>query len=171
MPEEFRFPNGYNVKVLRKDEILKTINDNIIDKEIALDIIETCEVDASNFLRDGRWVGIPYIGNIRIPPKIQIAMSNKTKELFKEAKELLDENKYILFRQNYYKEANKQVKQERYYKYILSQFVGRNIKFFNFMSKLKGDKAARVICYSFNNLEPLDDEQIQTYNRYFDYYR
>lgn len=166
MPEEFRFPNGYNVKVLRKDEILKTIDDNIIDKEIALDIIECCEIDASKFLTEGKWVGIPYLGNIRIPPKIQIAISNKTKEILSEAKALLEEDKYIIFRQNYYKEANKHVKEERYYKYVLSMFVGKNLKFFNRISELKGDKYARVLCYTLSNLEAVTDEQIQIINRY-----
>ena len=36
MSEQFKFPNGgYEVTVLRKQDILDCIDDNIIDKEIA----------------------------------------------------------------------------------------------------------------------------------------
>ena len=63
--EEYRrYPKGNEVRVVRKADILKCIDENIIDKEIALEIVTQCEIDAANYLTNGKWTGIPYMGNI-----------------------------------------------------------------------------------------------------------
>lgn len=60
-----KFPRGgYNVVVLRKEDVVQAIDDNIIDKDVALDIVRQCEIDAANFVREGRTASIPYIGTI-----------------------------------------------------------------------------------------------------------
>lgn len=149
MSDTFKFPNGgYEVKVLRKEDVLATIEENIIDKELALAIIKKCEIDAGNFLKEGRWTGIPFIGNIRIPKTVQTFMTEESKALLEEAKENLDEDKYILFRKHYANDVGKHVKIERYYRYIVSKFVGKNQKFFKKLSENNGDKYARFICYT-----------------------
>ena len=53
--------------MFKKQDILDCIDNNILDKEIALTLIEQLEIDAANFLKEGRWTGIHFIGNIRIP--------------------------------------------------------------------------------------------------------
>lgn len=149
MAEIFTFPRkGYDVRVLRKEDVLASIDANIVDKDIALAIVKRCEIDAANFLREGRWTGIPYIGNIRIPKTVQTFMSEKTKEILKEAEESLDRNKYLLFKKRYANDVGKQVKLERYYKYIVSKFVGKNQKFFRIVAKKYGDVHARILCYT-----------------------
>ena len=55
MTDTYKFPGGNDVKVLRKEDIINTINCNIVDKEVALAIVKQCEIDAANFLRKGRW--------------------------------------------------------------------------------------------------------------------
>lgn len=68
MADVFRFPNdGYDVTIVKKQDILDCIDENIIDKEVALSIVEHCEKTAAEFISSGRWTGIPFIGNIRIP--------------------------------------------------------------------------------------------------------
>lgn len=149
MPDVFKFPNdGYEVKVVRKEDIINTINENIIDKEVALALVTRCEIDATNFLREGRWAGIPFMGNIRITHTMKALMSEETKSVLEEAKENLDANKFILFRRAYCNDIGKHVKIERYYKYVVSKFVGKNQNFFNIISRRKGDKFARALCYT-----------------------
>ena len=89
MSDTLRFPNGgYNVTVCRKQDILDCLDANVVDKEVVLAIITQCEIDATNFLKEGRWTGIPYLGNMRIP---------KYKEKFKEigGREILEDAKEV----------------------------------------------------------------------------
>lgn len=153
MAELFRFPNGYDVRVLRKRDVLNTIDDNIIDKDIALEIVKCCEIDATNFLKEGRWAGIPFVGNIRIPKHVQTLISDETKALFADAKENLDPDTYLLFRKSYAKEVKKKESHERYYKYAVSKFVGKNTKFFRLVSKQHNDAYARFLCYTLIKLD------------------
>ena len=153
MPESRKFPpEGYQVTVLRKADVLKCIDDNIIDKEIALDIVRRCEIDATNFLKEGRWAGIPFLGNIRIPKIVQNFMSEATQQLMSDAKETLDSEKYLLFRRQYATDAVKQEKYERYYKYELSKFIGKNLQLFRKVSAKRGDKFARMLCFTLRSM-------------------
>lgn len=56
-----KFPRGYDVTIVRKEDVLEAIDDNIIDKEIALDLIKQLELDASNFIKEGRWTSLPLL--------------------------------------------------------------------------------------------------------------
>lgn len=153
MADTFRFPPaGYDVRVLRKEDVLATIEKNIIDKDIALAIVKRCEIDAANFLREGRWAGIPFMGNIRIPTAVQKLMTEESKAILEEAQQTLDADKYVLFRKSYSNDIGKQVKIERYYRYVVSKFVGKNTKFFNTISKKKGEGYARFLCYTLTEL-------------------
>ena len=86
-----KFPNGYDVRVVRKQDILDCIDENIIDKEIALELITQCEIDACQYINEGKWTGLPYIGSVRLNDGGKILRENK--ELLNEAKEKLDDDK------------------------------------------------------------------------------
>ena len=73
MTDTYKFPGGNDVKVIRKEDIINTINCNIVDKEVALAIVKQCEVDAANFLRKGRWTGIPFMGSIKVPDVVKMS--------------------------------------------------------------------------------------------------
>jgi len=152
MPDIFKFPNGYDVTVCRKEDILKCIDENITDKEVVLAVIEQCEIDAATFMKEGRWTGIPYMGNLRIPKRQQILGSKDTKELFEDAKETLDRDKYVLFRQEFDKEISRSVKTERYFNYILSKFVTKNRRFYKRRVEEMGERYAKFYCYTLMNL-------------------
>ena len=153
MSDIFKFPNGgYEIEVCRKQDILDCIDDNIIDKEVALALITQCEVDATNFLKEGRWAGIPFLGNLRIPKIVQTFLDEDTQKLMAEAKENLDADKYLLFRRQFAKDAVKREDRERFYKYELSKFIGKNIKFFRRLAAKHGDKLARVKCFTLRNM-------------------
>jgi hypothetical protein len=161
MPESRKFPpEGYQVTVLRKQDVLKCIDENIIDKEIALEIVRRCEIDATDFLKQGRWAGIPFLGNIRIPKIVQTFLAEDTQQLMAEAKENLDEHKYLLFRRQFATDAVKREDRERYYKYELSKFVGKNLKFFRKLAAKHGEKLARVKCFTLRNMTIVTEDNI-----------
>lgn len=62
-----KFPamGGYDVTIVNKDDILKTIDDNIIDKEIAYEIITSLELSCQKYVSAGDTAGIPYIGKLK----------------------------------------------------------------------------------------------------------
>jgi len=153
MADKFKFPyGGYDVLVLKKQDILDCIDKNIIDKEVALDIVRQVEVDATNFLQEGRWTGIPFIGNIRIPKAKLIAKQPEVNELIKEAREKLSPTKYAVFRKHLSIDINNRVKKERLYLYELSKIVRKNAKTFRHLAVKYGEDEAKIILYTSRKL-------------------
>lgn len=157
MNDTIKMPNGgYNVKVVRKEEILKCIDANILDKEVMLEFINQFEIDATNFLSQGRWTSLPYIGTLRKNQYKEALNSKEVLELDQAAKENLDKDKYLLFRKDLRNDIAKSIKRERLYKYILSQVVKKNKDFYNYLYNKKGELYARVICYTMHELTTVE---------------
>ena len=161
MADTYKFPGGgYDVTVFKKQDVLDCIDKNILDKDVALAFIEQLEVDAANFLKEGRWTGIPFIGNIRIHKLRQLEESPEQQALIAEAKENLDADKYILFRTQLGKENSKHIKQERYYRYITSIAISHNRRLYKKLCEEKGEYFARIYLYASYNITSLDNEYI-----------
>lgn len=161
MAEIFAFPRGgYDVVVNRKEDILDYISDDI-DKELLLTIVRQCEKDASNFLKEGRWTGIPFIGNIRIPKTVQLLNTEESKAILADAKDTLDKAKYELFKKSYTDDIGAQVKQNRYEDYIASKFATKNSKLFKHIVANKGIAYAKFFAVTLSNLTIVPtDEQV-----------
>lgn len=164
MPLNFKFPNGYDVVVYKKQDILDCIDENIIDKEIALHIVEQCEIDAANYIREGRWTGIPFIGNLRIPKSRLMLHSKEQQEMIKEARNTFDTNRYVLFRKQLGKENMRHIQQERLYRYITSIGVNQDKKLYRKLCKEKGEHYARIWFYANMNIVAVDNEYINIYD-------
>ena len=161
MADTYKFPGGgYDVTVFKKQDVLDCIDKNILDKDVVLAFIEQLEVDAANFLKEGRWTGIPFIGNIRIPKLRQLEESPEQQALIAEAKKNLDADKYILFRTQLGKENSKHIKQERYYRYITSIAISHNRRLYKKLCEEKGEYFARIYLYASYNITSLDNEYI-----------
>ena len=161
MADTYKFPGGgYDVTVFKKQDVLDCIDKNILDKDVALAFIEQLEVDAANFLKEGRWTGIPFIGNIRIHKLRQLEESPEQQALIAEAKENLDADKYILFRTQLGKENSKHIKQERYYRYITSIAISHNRRLYKKLCEEKDEYFARIYLYASYNITSLDNEYI-----------
>lgn len=158
MNDTIKMPNGgYNVKVVRKEDIIKCIDSNILDKDIMLAFITQFEVDANNFLSQGRWTSLPYIGTLRKNQYKEALNSEEVKELDEAAKETLDKDKYILFRKDLRNNIARNLKRERLYKYILSQVVKKNKKYYDYLENTKGELIARVICFTMFDLKSINE--------------
>lgn len=154
MADTIKMPNkGFDIKVVRKKDIIDCIDANIVDKDIMLAFIERLEVDITNFLAQGRWTTLPYIGTLQKSAFKEKMHSEDTKELLQEAKNTLDSDTYLLFRKGLEKDYAKQVKQERIYRYITSQVVTKNRKYYDALVKDKGEVFARLKCYTLCKME------------------
>ena len=165
MLDTYKFPGGYDVKVVRKQDIIDCININIVDKEVALALVQQCEIDANKFLASGRWTGIPFIGSIRANQVVQLERSEDQKELIEAAYETVSPDQYVMFRKTLNYDNHKRVKAQRYYNYVLSMAISRNRNLYKKMCKEKGEAYTRIhfflnhsICAVNNEFEIVDDE-------------
>jgi len=153
MDTTIKMPNGgYDIKVVRKEDICNCIEDNIIDKDVMLAFINQLEVDATNFLSQGRWTSLPYIGTLRKNQYKAALNSKEVKELDEAAKETLDKKKYIIFRKDLRNDIAIGIKRERIYKYTLSKMVNKNRKYYKHLEETKGEIFARVICFTLSDI-------------------
>lgn len=139
---------GFDIKVVRKEDILECIDANILDKELMKEFISQFEIDANNFLTQGRWTALPYMGSLRKNQFKEKIRTPEMKQLIADAKETLDNHSYYLFRRSLDADICREIKNERVFKYILSQFVRKNRDFYEYLMKTKGESYARVIGYS-----------------------
>lgn len=161
MADVFKFPNdGYEVIVCKKHDILACIDDNIVDKEIALAIVEECEKDAANFINEGRWTGLPFIGNVRVPKVKQMETSPEQQAIIEEAKQTLTKEQYIVFRRNLTTENYNHAKQERYYNYIVSIAINRNRKLYKKLCTIKSELYARIFLFASKHITALNNEYV-----------
>lgn len=160
MADTFKFPQGYDVVVYRKQDILDCIDENIIDKDVALTLVRQCEVDCADFIKQGRWAAVPFIGNIREAKNTVVPDDPEKQALIEEAKSQLDREQYVMFRKELFKEDAKKIKHNRYYKYIISIEANRNKKLFKKLCTTKGELYARIRMFINHNLKVVDNEHL-----------
>lgn len=125
MAQETRqFPHGLEVNIVRKEDILKTIDENIIDKNVAYELINTLSFDIAKNITNGKWTGIPYIGNIR--PNMLKKIRDANKDIIADAKEVLTKEDYVVFKQQLNRFTAEQIKAERISRYKASMFASKN---------------------------------------------
>ena len=164
MIDTFKFPNGYEVKIVRKQDIIDCIDNNIIDKDVALEIITQLEADAISFIEKGVWTGLPYLGSIRIPEGKQLEQSEENQALLAAAKETKTKEEFIIFRRQLRKDNAIKIEYRRLYRYELSKAVKRNTKLYKRLCKKHGDLYANLILYLATQLK--DASEDERYNEY-----
>lgn len=161
MLDKFKFPkSNTDVAIVRKADIIDCIEDNIIDKDVALAVINQCEIDISRFANDGRWTGIPYIGNIRPNPLANNPNDKETNDLINSARENLPKEKYVLFRKQLGQDMAKRIKDRRYFNYIVAISANKNRKKYTKLVKTKGELFAKLNAFFAYNVTGPDNEYI-----------
>ena len=160
MTDTYKFPGGNDVKVVRKEDIINTINCNIVDKEVALAIVKQCEVDAANFLRKGRWTGIPFIGSIKVPDTVKMAHTPEQRELIQDAIETVSAEQFVMFRRELAYNNEKRAKATRYYNYVLSIAVSKNRNLFKKLCRERGVGYARIHFFLISSITAVENEYV-----------
>lgn len=92
------FPySDVEITIVRKDDILKTIDDNIIDKDIANELISHLETRAEKSLMNHKWTGFPFLGSIRIPPGLSPETLHRTRDATMYARDNMSHEQYVMF--------------------------------------------------------------------------
>ena len=165
MQDTYKFPGGKDVKIVRKEDIINTINTNIVDTEVALAIVKQCEIDAVNFMKKGRLTGIPFMGTIKVPDTVKMSQTKEQKDLVLAAMENTTKDQFVMFRRNLAYDNKVKIKARKYYNYVLSLSVAKNRNQFKKMCKEKGEAYARIhffLLYSVTSVNneyiPIEDE-------------
>lgn len=138
-----KFPySDIDVVVVEKEDILKTIDDNIIDKEIALELISNLEVKAEAFIKDKKWTAIPYLGNIRMPK----GLSDEVQESYKDAREYayatMNKKSYIAFVREIALNNAERIKYNGFFNQVLAMAVRKDKNKFARLCRSKGENWA-----------------------------
>ena len=160
MQDTYKFPGGKDVKVVRKEDIINTINTNIVDTEVALAIVRQCEIDAVNFMRKGRLTGIPFMGTIKVPDTIKMSQTKEQKDLIVEAMENTTNEQFVMFRRNLAYDNKIKIKARKYYNYVLSLSVDKNRNQFKKMCKERGEAYARIHFFLLYSVTSVNNEYI-----------
>ena len=160
MQDTYKFPGGKDVKVVRKEDIINTINTNIVDTEVALAIVRQCEVDAVNFMKKGRLTGIPFMGTIKVPDTVRMSQTKEQKDLILAAMETNTNEQFVMFRRNLAYDNKVKIKARKYYNYVLSLSVAKNRNQFKKMCKERGEAYARIHFFLLYSVTSVNNEYI-----------
>lgn len=147
-----KFPaiGGYDVTIVNKNDILKTIDDNIIDKELAYEIITSLELSCQKYVSAGDVAGIPYIGKIK--ERLTAAIARENKEALDDAKAVLDREHYIAFKHALFADESKRYTYNKVYKLEIARVVSHNRRqYWNYVDKI-GDVKADIMFHGIANL-------------------
>ena len=158
MQDTYKFPGGNDVKVVRKQDIVECIDFNIVDKDVALAIIQQLEVDAVTFLRQGRWVGIPFIGSIRANQVRKLEKSKEQQELIDAAFHSATAEQYVLFRRTLAHDNDRRIKAQRYYNFVLASAVAKNRPLFRKLCREKGEAYTRIHFFLSQSIVAVNNE-------------
>jgi len=160
MAETFKFPHGGNdVTIVRKQDILDCIDNNILDKDVALAVIEQCEIDIEQNLIAGKWTGIPFLGSLK-PKLMRKRINEEVKDVVNEAKIQMEKSTYVLFRKNLAVDFAKQEKYNRYSKYITSIAANKYKTKYRILCKTKGEAYAKAYMFLTNFIVAVENEEI-----------
>lgn len=160
MQDTYKFPGGKDVKVVRKEDIINTINTNIVDTEVALAIVRQCEIDVVNFMKKGRLTGIPFMGTIKVPDTVRMSQTKEQKDLILAAMETTTNEQFVMFRRNLAYDNKIKIKARKYYNYVLSLSVAKNRNQFKKMCKERGEAYARIHFFLLYSVTSVNNEYI-----------
>ena len=139
-----KFPRGYDVTIVRKEDVLEAIDDNIIDKEIALDLI-----------KQGRWTSLPFIGTIRYNENKKAIIDNI--DVVRQAEKTMSKQEYVMFRKKLVIDNLIENKYLRHYNYLVSMSITDNRKLYNYYVENYGESYARLMMYFFRTFTCIEE--------------
>lgn len=160
---EFRIPNSnQSIQVFDRKSMFDCILANITDRHTAFEVIKSVEENANKLLNEGKWVGIPFMGNIRIPTYKQFELSKEQQNTFKAIREYSDRSKYILARKEIRKSNVAQAKLDTYYNYVVSIEQYKRKLEFKELCKKYGKPLAKGYLFCTSTFAPiLNDDEIK----------
>lgn len=153
MSDILKVPNSDTYcDLYRLEDILDLMKEGY-DKDLIRMIMTHCEKQIALDLQKGLWVGIPFIGNVRINKIRQALNSKENKEIIDGARSELNPSDFRKFRIQFSQDVARNINIERFNNYILSKTKTNFKKVYSKFFKKYGEDVAKVVLKSFMNLE------------------
>jgi len=160
------FPHGgFEVKLVRKEDILKTIDDNIIDKDVARELINNIETKAERILNSSvdAWVSIPYFGSMRRPKTIRLRTDPEFTAAATHVYENKSKDEFVMFMKNSYNDYTAQLHYQAYFNKLAARYARLYpIKYRQYYNE-KGEHYARLKIVLSNCFEYSRDSENNIY--------
>lgn len=151
-----KLPNGgYEVVVLKKQDILKTIENTIVDKDVLREFITNLEIDEEKFMREGQWIGVPFMGNIKINEVRKKFATKEIQDVIANARNTLDRDKYLLFRKELKSQISTDLAQNRTNAYRRSINIRKNRYLYRKFRYKRGFYIANFILTTLYEITPI----------------
>lgn len=147
----------YVIVIKRKEDIIQTIQKDILDGEILDDIISSLERSIAHGIAARQWVSLPYIGNISLNKGYISALNNRSK--FDTAKKVMNKNQYLVFRKQIIKEEKLRIVREKNIEWFIRRAKEKHKKLHKELTKRYGESYANMYCY-FKNLVSIIEEPV-----------
>uniref|UniRef100_A0AAU8MI32 DNA binding protein HU beta n=1 Tax=Geladintestivirus 1 TaxID=3233133 RepID=A0AAU8MI32_9CAUD len=156
MARQMYYPHGgYEITVVSKEDILETMEANIKDKEVMFEILKRLEIDATKFLNEGRWTGIPYLGSIKFKEG-RLDNYRNHKEILEDAVKTMTRREYYMFRTELAKDTDAKIRANRYINWITSMSVKKNKKLYKKLCVNYSIEIAKVILFSLYKVKEVE---------------
>lgn len=156
------FPNGYSVRVVRKEDIIDCLDKNVTDPEVVLEVIKHCELCAANYITNGQWASIPFMGSLKVNIARKLAR-DKVKEFTVGAEAYLDKenvqekHRYYLFKKALNSDIHDKIRAERYYNYIVGIGISKYARQYFKVYRIYGKYAARLYVFFRMHVTAIDN--------------
>lgn len=158
----FKFTNnGFDVTIVKKADVLRSIANNIKDEglDVVNAIISQCEEDAANFINSDVWAGIPFMGNIRVPPYKQLEKTKEQQAIISTAKEMLKSKEFIMFKHRLVNENIINSKKRQYFNYVVSKQINKHRAYYKSICKEKDERTAKIHMFLRAHMCPLKTDR------------
>lgn len=163
MTKVTRFPDGFDITVYNKKDILDCLDANVIDKEVVWAVISQCEDDAVKFFKENkRRAGIPFIGSYKYNVVNKLANTPEMKEMFDDAKQVMTHQEYVSFRKEVVSDIYYNLARERRLRYQSAIFRRRHPYYYkllcnrpSFANCKNKEVMALFVMYNQFSIEPM----------------
>lgn len=150
--------NGYPLEIIRMNDVLVDIN--FVEKDdfdICKDIIFQLETKASEVLKEGKTISLPYVGRLRKPLVKQEYLKHRT--LLKVARSVMSAQDYKDYKKDLYKECVAKVSSKDELNKLRKRIIALNRKQYVKKYNLFGEVIANIWVESLLWLQPIEFNQ------------
>lgn len=147
--ETMKFPNsetskGWDVPVIRKDEIINSTDFKTYDKSIVLDIIKNVELMVKQDVSNGFNTSIPYLCSFKISDFKSVEERMEVNKTLRAAKESLSQKDYVAFKLSYFRDIKLKADTETYYLDFIRQAIKANKLVWSYLLSKMSEPKARL---------------------------
>ena len=128
MKDTRTFPDGYELNIVRRSDILNELRDTVTDFDVVMEVVTHCEKEVGQRLLKGEWAGLPFMGNFKINEVTQINKTEERRELYKDMKKELTKEEFRSFRKDLALSDNIQIEREKRYNREATVAANVNLK-------------------------------------------